>query len=134
MSDNTTNRLHDTFFYGLYMVPEILEKCGVDARNPRKAYVENFELCIGNKATLLRSPGKKAFGIIYSLTHDEINQLYWGAGLTEYRSEALIATREDGNTLAVLCCNLLTPPADGESNPEYAEKLEAAMQNLGLPF
>lgn len=132
MTDNAQNRLHDVFFYGLYMDPEILEQKSVEPRNPRRAVVEGFELRIGNKATLLRAEGKLVHGVVYSLTHAEINTLYWGAGLDEYKSEALLAGI-NGNYIAVLCCNLLNPPAEDESNPEYESKLRASMERLRVP-
>ena len=73
MTDNSKNRLHDVFFYGLYMDPDVLEQKGVQPRNPRIAKVEGYELRIGSKATLLRERGGVAYGVVYSLTHSEIN-------------------------------------------------------------
>ena len=132
-TDNSRNRLHEVFFYGLYIDPKLLEKAGVNARNPRVARVENFVLRIGNKATLLRAPGEVVHGFIYSLTYDEINTLYWGAGLYDYIAESLIAKTTSGS-VAVLCCNLLDPPNDNESNPDYLSKLEELKSHLGLPL
>lgn len=57
MSDNTANRLHDVFFYGLYMDPQVLAQKTVEARHPRIARVEGYRLRIGHKATLLREAG-----------------------------------------------------------------------------
>ena len=138
MTDNTNDRLHDVFFYGLYMDPAILEGKGVNPRNPRKASVQDYQLSIGNKATLLRAKGMVAHGMVYSLTHSEIDSLYWGAGLHEYRAEALHATTHELNqketTLPVLCCNLLDPPEPNESNLEYETRLRETMINMGLPI
>jgi len=53
--DNSINRLHDVFFYGLYMDEDILKSKGITIRNQRSAYVDNYELRIGDLATLLRS-------------------------------------------------------------------------------
>jgi len=114
------------------MDPDILQQKGVNPRNPRKAKVKGFELKIGNMATLLRAPQKVAYGMVYALTHSEIDALYWGGGLDTYISEALVADVE-GNQIPVLCCNLLIPPKKGEENLEYAKKLENSMQSLGLP-
>ena len=70
--DNSLNSLQEVFFYGLYMDPEILKSKGVEPRNPRIAIVKGYKLRIGNMATLLRSEGSEANGIVYSLTHSEI--------------------------------------------------------------
>lgn len=131
MEDNSKERLHNVFFYGLYMAPEILEGKGVSARNPRKGYVEGFQLIIGKKATLLRKSGEKAYGMVYSLTHDEIYSLYQGSGLKDYAAKAL-AVIVDNEVIPALCCNLITPPGEQESNHEYEEKLKSAMAKLGL--
>ena len=131
--DNSKERLHDVFFYGLYKVPEILEQKGVNPRNPRKGSVEDFELKIGNMATLLRRKGKSAHGMVYSLNHDEIYTLYQGAGLNDYSAEA-VAVKVENKIIPALCCNLITPPKENESNREYETKLKQAMENLGLPW
>jgi len=133
LDDNSKDRLHDVFFYGLYMAPEILELKGVVPRNPRQGSVEGFELRIGNKATLLRAKGKTSYGMVYSLKHDEIYSLYHGAGLMEYAAEA-VAVNIENEIISALCCNLMCPPKDNESNHEYEHKLKTAMKELGLPW
>lgn len=130
--DNSKDRLHDVFFYGLYMDPDILAQKGVKARRPRVAVVEDYVLRIGNKATLLRASGQSAHGMVYALTHEEIYSLYWGAGLDEYHAEAVLAKTTEKEIVA-LCCNLLNAPASDESNPEYTEKLKQVMTRLGVP-
>lgn len=131
MIDNSENRKHDVFFYGLYMDPDILERLDVIPNNPRIGYIENYELRIGNKATMLRSFGKRVQGVVYSLSHADIAKLYWGAGLNEYAAEALVAN-VGNKIIPVLCCNLIVPPESSESNAEYQEKLKACMKKLGL--
>ena len=116
------------------MDPALLEQKGVEPRNARIAVAENYELRIGNKATLLRAAGtgKQAHGIVYSLTHGEIHSLYWGAGLNDYASEAIMV-RIGGESIPVLCCNLIEPPAEHESNAEYEGNLKGTMSRLGVP-
>lgn len=131
--DNSKERLHDVFFYGLYMDPVLLEQKGVEPRNARIALVENYELRIGNKVTLLRAEGKQAHGIVYSLTHDDIYSLYRGAGLDDFAPEAMMV-RIGGEGIPALCCNLIEPPAENESNSRYESNLKAAMSRLGVPL
>lgn len=148
--DNSANRLHNVFFYGLYMDPEVLQSKQVLARNPRLALLPNYRLRIGKMATLLRDPGKYSIGMLYSLTHADLNALYWGVGLTAYAAEAVLVNelsrdaaryhrladllpRQQTLTLATLpalCCVLIEPPGDDESNQPYQEKLLSAMQKL----
>ena len=130
--DTSEKRLNNVFFYGHYMDPEILKAKGVQPRNPRKAVAKGYRLRIGNMATLLRKANAEAHGIVYELTHDEVNALYWGAGLEDYVAEALVVEMEGGEKVAALCCNLLEPPDDDESNPEYQGKLTQCMKKLGV--
>jgi hypothetical protein len=133
MIDNSSNRTIDVFFYGLYMDPVLLEQKGVMPRNPRSARVDGYALRIGQRVTLLRSLENRAFGMVYSLTHAEINSLYWGAGIEVYRAEAVIAQIVGGGTVPALCCILLDPPAADEINAEYSEKLRTVLKRLELP-
>lgn len=133
MNDNSPHRLVDIFFYGLYMDPEMLKQRGVQARNPRLAVVENYALCLGNRATILRSRGDHAYGVVYSLTHQEIHGLYWGIGLDVYVPEALSVQIINGPCVPAICCLLLEPPKLDEQNPDYIEKLGVTMSELGLP-
>lgn len=128
--DNSKNRLNHVFFYGLYMDPELLKAKGVQPRNPRRAVAKGYRLRIGNMATLLREADAEAHGIVYELTHDEVNALYWGEGLDAYVAEALVVETEGGEKVVALCCNLLEPPGDDESNPEYLGKLTQCMKKL----
>ena len=155
--DNSDKRLLDVFFYGLYMDAALLSEKKVEARNPRIAVAPGYRLRLGKMATLLRAPGHLSIGMLYSLTHAELNRLYWGAGLDAYVAEALTVhllgrTSSASNILtewragfpgdnftgldscAALCCNLLIPPADDESNPVYQEKLVNLMHNLQMPL
>jgi hypothetical protein len=130
--DNSENRLNNVFFYGLYMDPDILKTKGVEPRNPRKAIVKGYRLRIGKMATLLRDPNAETHGIVYELTHGEVDKLYWGAGLNAYVAEALVVETERPKQVVALCCNLLVPPAEDETNPEYMDKLVQCMSKLDV--
>jgi len=155
--DNSENRLLDVFFYGLYMDPQLLAEKNVATRNSRLAVVTDFQLRLGDKATLMRRAGKLSIGMLYSITHAELHRLYWGAGLDVYGAEAVLAQVliDDAKRYAslheaidsyrnihalckeqvvALCCNLKRPPQDDESNPVYREKLTALMRHLQIPL
>ncbi len=131
--DNSKNRLNDVFFYGLYMDKEILKSKGVTPRNPRKGELKNTTLAIGNMATLLRQQGTSSYGMVYSLTHSEIDMLYRGSGLDDYVPEVVTVTTDDGD-ISALTCVLLIPPAPEERNDDYLKKLCVCMKSLGLPI
>ena len=132
--NNSNQRLNDVFFYGLYMDEEILKSKNVEPRNKRIGIAHDYELRIGKMATLLRKDEAKTYGLVYSLTHYEIDTLYTKAGLTDYVTEALMVELEDASSLPALCCNLLNPPTSDESNDGYHKKLIKCMKKYKLPI
>ena len=123
----------DGFFYGLFMDAALLSDFGVHGENPRMAYVDGFSLRIGERATLVPEAGARAYGMVFALTHDELNVLYGGPGLENYRPEAVQVSVISGGTMPALCFNLLDEPDAHESNAAYAEKLRDALGRLGFP-
>lgn len=132
--DNSNQRLNDVFFYGLYMDEKILKSKNVEPRNKRVAFANDYKLRIGNMATLLREKNSQAYGLVYSLTHDEIDILYKKSGLTDYISESILVELDDGSKITTLCCILLNPPTNNESNLEYFKKLKDCMKFYNLPI
>ena len=84
-------------------------------------------------ATLLREAEAKAYGLVYSLTHEEVDLLYAKSGLDMYVSESLLVTLNSGECIPTLCSNLLTPPEESESNEKYKTKLLQCMEKLNVP-
>jgi len=124
----------DVFFYGLFMDTEILRASGVaQPANPRRAFVDDFELRIGKRATLLPRAGTRAYGMLFALTHAELDLLYAAPGLEQYRAEAISAQWFDGVVTPALCYNLRDPPQANEWNAEYASRLQDALARLGFP-
>lgn len=132
--DNSKNRLHKVFFYGLYMDEEILKSKGVVPREKQLACAKGYKLRVGNMATLLRNESSEAYGVVYSLTYEEIDKLYKGSGLTDYIAEVMVVETEDKKQIATLCCILLNPPKNDESNETYFESLKKCMAKYNLPI
>ncbi len=127
------DRRVDGFFYGLFMDEDVLKQSGVEAQNPRRGYAEGFALRIGNRATLLPSENARAYGMILSMTHRDLETLYSAPGLEVYRPEALLIRTTEGESVPALCYNLLEAPALGEANAEYAVRLRDALERRGFP-
>jgi hypothetical protein len=123
----------DVFFYGLFMDDALLREKGVNPLNRRAASVENFSLVIGERATLVACPGRTAHGVIFSLTHGEVDALYAEASVSAYRPEAVAARLADGSVVPALCFNLPAPPSADERNPQYVSKLRELAERIGLP-
>jgi hypothetical protein len=123
----------DVFFYGLFMDDALLREKGVNPRNRRVAFVENFSLVIGARATLVPCANATAHGVLFSLTHSEVDALYSEASVSAYRPEAVSAQLADGRVIPALCFNLPVPPSTEERNPQYASKLREVASRIGLP-
>ncbi len=132
--DNTKNRLHKVFFYGLYMDEDILKSKGVKPREKMLARAKGYKLRIGNMATMLRDENSETYGIVYSLTYEEINKLYRDSGLNDYIAEAIMVETKDKKQIATLSCILLNPPKDDEHNEKYLQSLEKCMKKYELPY
>jgi hypothetical protein len=128
-----SDRRIDVFFYGLFMDHEVLREAGAGPVNPRRAYVEGFALRIGQRATLVPSAGARAYGVLFALTHRELDRLYAAPGLEQYRPEAVLVQPLKGTLTPALCYNLRDAPRPDERNPEYAGRLQRALSKLGFP-
>lgn len=128
----TEPRRVDVFFYGLFMDADLLREKGVRPENRRVASVTDFRLVIGNRATLTPSSGTTVYGVLFSLTHREIDLLYSDPSVSGYRPEAVLAVTNT-ETVAALCFNLPTPPSTHERNSAYALKLKTLAGRIGLP-
>ena len=129
----TATRRADVFFYGLFMDGELLRAKGLQPSSGELASVDGFALRIGKRAALVPTPGSRVHGIVFSLTLAELDRLYSDPSVQAYRSQAVLANLASGNVIAALCYNLPEPPPPGERNPEYATRLRALAQTIGLP-
>ena len=128
-----TDRRIDGFFCGLFMDSDILRESQVVAVSPRRAYVDGYALRIGRRATLIPTSGARAYGMVFALSHDELEKLYTAPGLEQYRPEAVLAHSLEGETLPALCYNLREAPGPDQANAEYAARLRAVLSGLDFP-
>ena len=123
----------DVFFYGLFMDEELLRAKGLEPEGAALAAVDGLAVRIGPRAALVPAPGGRVHGVVFSLTHSELDRLYAEPGVHAYRPEPVLAQLARGGVTAALCYNLPQPPSPSERNPEYAAKLRAVAQKVGLP-
>jgi hypothetical protein len=123
----------DVFFYGLFMDEALLREKGLKPEGRRLAFVEDFRLVIGERATLVRCEGAKAYGVLFSLTRAEVEALYREESVSAYRSEVVSAHLDEGRVTQALCFNLPAQPSVDERNPLYASKLRELAERIGLP-
>jgi hypothetical protein len=123
----------DVFFYGLFMDEDLLRAKGLVPLGGQIAWVDGMAMRIGERAALVPSADSRVFGMLFSLTFTELDTLYADPAVRLYKPEAVLAHLASGDVLAALCYNLESPPSATERNPEYAAKLRAVAQKVGLP-
>jgi alcohol dehydrogenase class IV len=126
----------DVFFYGLFMDAAVLETKGVRGAGSRLGVVHDWALRIGQRATLVPAPGEVVHGVVMAMPLPELDRLYAEASVQMYRPVAVLveaAAAATGPGVAALAYVLPEPPAPEERNPDYAAKLRALAERLGLP-
>lgn len=127
-----SDRRVDGFFYGLFMDTDVLGGLGVVPASPRRAFADGYKLRLGAKATLVACLGGRAYGMLFALTHKELERLYGAPGLEHYRPEAIIVRNFSGEVAPALCYNLVEAPR-GNVNSEYAARLRSVLAKLEFP-
>jgi hypothetical protein len=128
-----SNRRTDAFFYGLFMDQDLLRAKGLMPERDEIGWVENLELRIGPRAALSPLPGGRVFGVVMSLTLEEVERLYAEPSVSAYRPQAVLVHLSSGGLVSALCYNLPQPPSPAERHPDYAAKLREAATRVGLP-
>ena len=57
----------EVFFYGLFMDVTISLKNGIKLSNPRRGYLNDYALKIGNRASLIPCKHERLYGIALSM-------------------------------------------------------------------
>jgi hypothetical protein len=127
------SRRADVFFYGLFMDQELLRARGLAPQGAALASVPGLALRIGQRAALVPHASGRVHGVVLSLTLEELERLYAEPSVQAYKPQAVLAELAGGGTVAALCYNLPVPPLPSERNPEYAARLRAVAERVGLP-
>lgn len=127
------DRRIDGFFYGLFMDSEVIRESQVAPANPRRAFLDGYALHIGRRATLISTPGARAYGMVFALDQGDFNRLYDGPGLDQYQPETVLVHLIGGGELPAVCYILREVPQPDEANVEYTARLRAVLGNLDFP-
>ena len=122
------------FFYGLFMDVGLLTKTGLAPTVLGPARLRDYQLRIGDRATLVPKTGAIAYGMLMELTDSELTTLYAAPGVSDYRPYTVETERLEGGAVqSALCYNLSTEPLDADFNAEYAKALSDLLLKLGFP-
>lgn len=121
------------FFYGLFMDETLLVEKGLRPTPVGKAVLPDFRIHIGERATLLPSPGSRAYGIVMRLTADEARALYADPSVREYEPvEVRVRLLDTDEIVDADCYNLPARTALTGANPAYARQLSDLVKALGF--
>jgi hypothetical protein len=120
------------FFYGLFMDANLLAEKGIFPQDAAIGHVEGFSLCIGERATLLRTAGARAYGVVMEISSGEAKDLYAESSVADYVPESVTAELMDGSKVEASCYILPSEKVTG-TNKDYAEALLKVARKLGLP-
>lgn len=122
----------NVFFYGLFMDEQLLASKGIAARNAAVGYADGFRLRIGERATLQRCAGARAYGVMMEVSSDDLMELYAERSVADYEPESLTVELLDGRSAEASCYNLPPDKVTG-TNKSYAEALLKLAKQLGFP-
>ena len=120
------------FFYGLFMDKKVLSEKGIAYESYKLGFVEGFGLRIGQRATLVRDQGNRAFGVVMDISSSQFADLYGDQSVANYVPEIEVVQLLDGSQLTATCYNLPGKQVAG-TNLEYAAMLLEVAINLGFP-
>ena len=110
------------FFYGLFMDDGLLATKGIEPSEIRIGFVNDYALRIGERATLVRCAGSRAYGVSMQIAPGEAKELYAEPSVADYQPEPVIAELMDGTCVDAVCYNLPGDKVTG-ANRKYAESL-----------
>lgn len=121
----------EVFFYGLFMDQNILSQKGITGENPRIATLNNYELQIGERASLISKSGQVAYGVLMSVDKEDLDELYSETSVADYIPEELTVKIESGDEINAICYNLPLDKMKGR-NTKYAKELLELASKLGF--
>lgn len=120
------------FFYGLFMDKGLLAEKGIIPSKAVVGYVDGFGLRIGERATLLRSPNARAYGVVMDISPSDVKNLYSESSVADYVPEPVTVECTDGHKIEASCFNLPNEKVTG-TNKAYAKALLEVARKLRLP-
>lgn len=120
------------FFYGLFMDKDVLIKNGIKPSNPRKGYLKDYMLKIGNRASLIPCKNEKSYGIVMTVDDQAIDRLYAEPSVADYIPEEVNIITDNGDSIPAICYNLPSEAMTG-TNKSYAAALCKLAKQEGFP-
>ena len=122
----------EVFFYVLFMDVTISLKNGIKLSNPRRGYLNDYALKIGNRASLIPCKNERLYGIVITIDDDAIRHLYAEASVAGYIPEEVNIITNTNDSVMATCYNLPSELLTG-TNESYAISLYKLAKQQGFP-
>lgn len=122
----------EVFFYGLFMDRAILLKNGIKPSNPRKGYLNDYALKIGNRASLIPCKNERSYGIVMTIDDEAIHNLYAEPSVADYIPEEVNIITGTNDSVTATCYNLPSESLAG-TNESYVMSLHKLAKQEGFP-
>ena len=110
----------------------LLKAKGIKPAEVSVGFVDGYSLRIGQRATLVRLPGGRAYGAIMDIASAEAKELYAEDSVADYLPEPVTVELMDGTRVDATCYNLPGDKVTG-TNKHYADSLLHVATRLGFP-
>ena len=107
-------------------------KNGIEPINPRKGFLNDYALKIGNRASLVPSKNEKSYGVVMTCDTEVIQKLYAEESVSDYIPEEVDVVIANGTSVKAICYNLPLESLTG-TNVSYALSLHALAKQIGFP-
>lgn len=114
------------------MDERLLATKGIKPSEVNLGFVDGYGLRIGERATLVRHPDSRAYGVMMDIAPGEAAELYAQESVADYLPEPVIVELMDGTQVEATCYNLPEDKVTG-ANEEYAESLLDVATRLDFP-
>lgn len=110
----------------------LLAAKGIRPVDVKLGFVDGFGLRIGERATLIRCRGERAYGTIMEIASRAAADLYADESVADYLPEPITVELMDGTRVDAMCYNLPANKVSG-ANQDYAAQLLDLAAQLGFP-
>jgi len=114
------------------MDESLLATKSIEPSEVNLGFVDGYCLRIGERATLVRRPGSRAYGAMMDIAPSEATELYAEESVADYLPEPVNVELMDGTQVEATCYNLPSDKVTG-ANKKYAESLLDVATRLDFP-
>ena len=121
-----------TFFYGSFINLDVLKQVDCVPGRYEVAKLSGFDIRIAPLANLVRSEQHCVYGVVATVTHEDLRRLYSQAWVGTYLPEPVLVETRDGTWRAAFCYVAPAmeprPPAD-----DYIDRIVGPARQYGFP-